>query len=179
MRRTVLTGVAQTTGQLQVNRAQEMGVDLVQTSAHAGSRPTHAVWQGRIFSRSGSSSKYPPFVESTGYGKVDGLCGINCRHSFYPFFEGYSDNAYTAKDRKELADKTVKLNGDEVSQYEASQRQRQIEREIRNWKRQSSALEAAGKDNSYESGKVNEWQKSMRDFVSQTQLQRQRVREQI
>jgi hypothetical protein len=179
MRRTVLTGVAQTTGQLQVNRAQEMDVDLVQTSAHAGSRPTHAVWQGRIFSRSGSSSKYPPFVESTGYGKVDGLCGINCRHSFYPFFEGYSDNAYTAKDRKELADKTVKLNGDEVSQYEASQRQRQIEREIRNWKRQSSALEAAGKDNSYESGKVNEWQKSMRDFVSQTQLQRQRVREQI
>ena len=24
-------------------------------------------------------SKYPDFIESTGYGKVDGLCGINCR----------------------------------------------------------------------------------------------------
>jgi hypothetical protein len=179
VRRTVLTGVAQTTGQLQVSRADEMKVDLVQTSAHAGARPTHAVWQGRIFSRSGTSDKYPDFIESTGYGEVDGLCGINCRHSFFPFFEGISENAYNQADRQSMANKTVTYQDQEISVYEASQRQRYIERKIRDFKRQADALEAASLDNTAEIAKVRDWQKAMREFISQTDLQRQRERERI
>ena len=53
MRRTVLTGVGQMTGELQLARAEEMGQDLVQVSAHIGARPEHQVWQGRIFSLNG------------------------------------------------------------------------------------------------------------------------------
>lgn len=49
VRRTVLTGIGQTTAQLQLTRAKEMGVDLFQTSAHIGARPSHEVWQGKIF----------------------------------------------------------------------------------------------------------------------------------
>ena len=30
--------------------------------------------------------EYPDFIETTGYGEVDGLCGVNCRHSFSPFY---------------------------------------------------------------------------------------------
>lgn len=179
MRRTVLTGVGQTTGNLQMARADEMGTDLVQTSAHAGARPTHEVWQGQVFSRSGTDPKYPDFVSETGYGEVDGLCGINCHHSFYPFFEGLSENAYSEADRENLANKTVTLNGQEVSQYQASQVQRGIERKIRDWKRQAGALDAAGLDNSAETAKVSQWQAQMRDFIRQTDLQRQRVREQV
>ena len=88
VRRAVLTGVNQTTARMQIARADEMECDLVETTAHMGARPEHMDWQGRIFSRSGKSRKYPDFVKSTGYGTGPGLCGWNCRHSFFPYFEG-------------------------------------------------------------------------------------------
>jgi hypothetical protein len=115
----------------------------------------------------------------TGWYYANGIITHNCRHSFYPFFEGISENAYSEADRQELADKTVNLDGKEVSQYQASQVQRGIERKIRDWKRQAGALEAAGLDNTTEAAKVSQWQAQMRDFIKQTKLQRQRVREQI
>lgn len=179
IRRSVLTGVSQTVGEMQMARADEMGTDLVQTSAHAGSRPEHELWQGQVFSRSGTNPKYPDFVSSTGYGEVDGLMGINCRHSFYPFFEGISDAAYTEADLENLSNKTVNYNEKEISGYDASQIQRGLERQVRYWKRQSSALEAAGKDTLDEAAKVIDYQAKLRDFVKQTGIQRQRIREQI
>jgi hypothetical protein len=183
IRRSVLTGVNQTVGELQLQRAEELGQDLVETSAHAGARPSHALWQGKIFSRSGKSKKYPPFVESTGYGTITGLLGINCRHSFFPFFEGLSQNAYDEATREELANKKVTYQGNEISQYDASQIQRGIERQIRFWKRRESALDAAGQIYSPEAvkaiNKVDIYQKQMRAFIKETKLDRQRIREQI
>jgi hypothetical protein len=179
MRRTVLTGVAQTTGNLQIARADEMGSDLVQTSAHMGSRPEHEEWQGQVFSRSGTSDKYPDFVDSTDYGSITGLCGINCRHSFYPFFEGISENAYSDETLNDMSDQTVEYNGQEISQYDASQVQRRIERQIRQSKREADALSAADQSNAVELARVHDLQSRMRDFIEQTGLNRQRVREQV
>lgn len=179
MRRAVLTGIGQTTGQLQLTRAEELGVDLVQTSAHIGARPEHGEWQGRVFSRGGSSDKYPPFLDSTGYGTATGLLGINCRHSFFPFFEGLSENAYDKATLDEYANKTVKYNGRQIPMYEATQRQRATERNIRKWKREADALGAAGLDNSAELNRVKLWQAKARDFVKQTGLPRQGAREQV
>jgi hypothetical protein len=143
-------------------------------------RQEHEPWQGKVFSRSGTSDKYPDFVTETGYGEVDGLMGINCRHTFFPFFEGISENAYSEETLAEdYNDQTVTLDGKEVGQYEASQIQRGIERKIREWKHEAGALEAASLDNSAEIAKVKEWQAQMRDFIKQTKLQRQRVRERI
>ena len=179
MRRNVLTGVSQTAGKMQEARANEMGADLVQVSAHIGARPLHQEWQGQIYSRSGTHGKYPDFVSSTGYGTGAGLGGWNCRHSWYPFFAGISNNAYTEADRQSFANRSVTHNGKEISVYEATQRQRYIERQIRKWKRQASALDAAGTDNAPELAKVREWQARARDLVKQTGLNRQYVREQI
>jgi hypothetical protein len=179
MRRTVLTGVSQTANNLQWQRADEMGSDLVEVSAHAGARPSHAEWQGKIYSRSGQSTKYKPFVESTGYGTGAGLGGWNCRHSFYPFFEGLSEPAYSKADVAAMNDKTVPLHGEKVPMYDATQMQRAIERKIRYFKRQVGALDAAGLDYSVEASKVRQYQAEMRDFVARTRLVRQRVREQI
>lgn len=179
MRRTVLTGVNQTVGILQERRADEMGVDLVQTSAHIGARPEHEVWQGRIFSRSGTHPKYPDFVTETGYGTATGLMGINCRHNFYPFFEGISENAYSQATLDAYANKTVTWRGKKISVYDATQEQRSIERRIRHWKSQANAMEAAGMDASRELAKVKAWQARMREFLKETGLDRQRVREQI
>jgi hypothetical protein len=183
-RRAVLTGVAQTTGQLQMTRADELGSDLVAVSAHQGARnkgtgpQNHESWQGKIYSRSGTHPKYKPFVETTGYGTGEGLGGWNCRHSWYPFFEGM-EKAYSRKELQEINNKTVKYQGREISQYEATQYQREIERKIRFWKRQTAALDAAGLENASESAKVREWQMRMREFTSQTDLVRQRDREQV
>jgi hypothetical protein len=185
MRRAVLTGVAQTANTLQMTRADEMGSDLVAVSAHIGARNTgtgtenHQQWQGKIYSRSGTHPKYPDFVKSTGYGTGEGLGGWNCRHSFYPFFEGLSENAYSRKELNEYASKKVTYQGKEIDVYTATQYQRGIERKIREWKRQEAALKAAGQDATFETGKVKQWQATMRDFINQTGLDRQSVREQI
>ncbi len=151
----------------------------MQTSAHIGARPAHQAWQGKIFSRSGTSKQYPDFVLSTGYGTGAGLMGWNCRHSFYPFFEGISENAYSQAELDSYAGKTVMYNGKEIPIYDATQMQRGIERKIRLWKRKEGAYEAAGLDNDAEAGKVKEWQSRMRDFIKQTGLQRQSVREHV
>ena len=185
VRRTVLTGVSQTVGNLQLARAQEMGCDLVAVSAHVGARnvgegpANHESWQGKIYSISAHDTEYGNFVEVTGYGTVVGLHGINCRHSFYPFYKGISETAYTQAELDSYADKTVIYNGKEMSVYEATQYQRGIERKIRHWKRQEEALKAAELDTEYETGKVRQWQGEMRKFVKETELIRQREREQI
>ena len=185
MRRTVLTGVAQTANQLQIERAGEMGSDLVGVSAHIGARNkgigpmNHESWQGKIYSRSGNHKKYKDFVATTGYGTGEGLGGWNCRHSFYPFFEGISKNAYSKEELKDFKKETVKFNGQDISVYEATQYQRAIERKIRFWKRQADALEAAKLNNFAEVAKIKEWQAKMRNFIKQTNLQREYVREQV
>lgn len=126
--RCVRTGVSQATAQIQITRMDELDIDLVVVSSHMGARPDHEVWQGKIYSRSGTSRKYPDFVESTGYGSGEGLCGWNCRHSFSPYFEGM-DNPFLNYDSDENREA-----------YELSQQQRAMERAIRKTKRRKEVL---------------------------------------
>jgi len=185
VRRTVLTGVGQTTAQLQIARMDEMGTVLVQTSAHIGARnkgdgyENHELWQGKIFSRNPMNTQYPDFVSSTGYGTITGLAGVNCRHSFYPFFGEISENAYKEAEISAYAKKTVTYNGEDISVYEATQAQRRIERKIRQVKREISALKAAEIQYDSEQIRLKRYQAQMRDFIMQTGLQRQRFREQV
>jgi hypothetical protein len=186
-RRAVLTGVSQTTGQLTEKRADEMGTDLVQTSAHIGARnkgdvpENHELWQGRVFTRGKDpeNTEYPNFYEVTGYGTITGLYGINCRHSHFPFFKGISENAYDQATLNDYANKTVTYNGKEMSWYDGTQYQRRIEREIRKAKREAAAIEAAGLDSFDERQRIRDLQAQMRDFIRQTGLNRQYPREQV
>lgn len=172
VRRAVLTGANQTALKIQDEYADELGCDLVETTAHAGARPSHAVWQGRVFSRSGKSTKYPSFMEATGYGTVTGLGGVNCQHSYGPYVDG-APRVWTDEQLKKLDEKSITYNGEKLTEYEASQRQRAIERQLRQWKR----AEAIGVDGASE--RVAQWQKTQRDFIRQTGLRRQYSREQI
>lgn len=54
-RMNIVTGVNQTCGKLQLMRAKELEWDLMELTAHAGARPSHAEWQGKIVSLSGKS----------------------------------------------------------------------------------------------------------------------------
>lgn len=76
--------------------------------------------------------KYDEFVESTGYGTMLGLCGINCRHTFAPWIEGVSKNNYPQYPKDE-----------NDKQYDIQQRQRELERRIRRTKRELEALKTA------------------------------------
>lgn len=178
VRRAVVTGVNQTALQMQWDLADEMGCDLVETSAHGGARPEHAAWQGKIFSRSGTSKKYPDFRKSTGYGTGAGLGGWNCRHSFYPYFEG-APRAYSAKQLADYDAPKYEYGGKRLTEYEATQTQRAIERQIRRWKREYAAVNAAGLDAGEAAAKVAHWQETQRGFIARTGLKRQYDREQI
>jgi hypothetical protein len=151
-----MSALTDTTSKISLERAQEVGADLVITSEHAGARPTHAVWQGKVFSLKGKQGKYDDFYAATGFGKVDGLCGINCRHSYQPYFAEVGSSANTGTHVSQRLNAKI---------YDAEQKQRGIERQIRSWKRQETALKAGGYDSSYETSKVREYQQKMRDLI--------------
>ena len=175
-RRAAITGINQTAAEVQLENMRQLGLDLVETTAHPGARPDHAIWQGQVFSVSGTHEKYPDFKTETGYGTGSGLCGWNCRHSFFGFLEG-SDPAYTAEKLREYNNKQVTYNKKTMDLYDATQQQRYIERQIRRWKREGSAFDAAGLDNKAARAKVHEWQATQRDFIKQTGLTRDYFRE--
>lgn len=178
-RRAIMTGLNQTGAKLSLSRADEMDCDLVEVTAHHGARPSHQVWQGKVYSRSGKSAKYPDFVSSTGYGSGPGLCGWNCRHNFFPFFEGLSRSAYPEDVLRRYENQTVTYNGEKLSYYDATQKQRYLERQVRRWKREYLMLDAAGQDTTKAATKLNAWRRSLDDFLKQTGLDRQSSREMV
>ena len=133
VRRAMVTSIGKTCGDLQLDLAHEMDCQLVEVSSHLGARPSHAEWQGRIYSLVKGHPKYPYFYDATGYGRGDGLCGWNCRHSFFPFFEGISNPANAPTFSKEENEQV----------YKDTQKQRSYERAIRKSKRELAALDGA------------------------------------
>lgn len=143
VRRAVLTGVNQTAAEMNLQYAKDQNCDYVETTAHAGARPEHAVWQGKVFCLSGTDPKYENFYEATGYGTGPGLCGWNCRHNFHAFFPGISTPAYTQEMLDDYSAKSVTYNDKQFTEYEASQMQRSHERQIRETKRKLAGYNSA------------------------------------
>ncbi|MDE6538654.1 MAG: phage minor capsid protein, partial [Ruminococcus sp.] len=190
VRRAVLTGVGQTCREIGLMNAQECGCDLMEISAHSGARPSHAQWQGKIVSLSGRRGYLSK--SNIGYGTGDGFGGWNCRHDWFPFFEGYSKRNYSAKDLEKLDERNIEYNGKLYNQYEISQIQRRYEREIRSAKREQVAFKVAVEeaDNpelrqvmqdslNCANSLVNDKQAKMRDFIKQTGQNKDYLREQI
>lgn len=187
VRRSVLTGVGQTVRQLSVTNASDMGADLMEITAHAGARPEHAEWQGKLVSLSGKNAgRYIDgakvySLKEIGYGSGDGFGGWNCRHDWFPFFEGVSSRAYSDERLKELNAKNIEYDGKMYTEYEIDQMQRALERDIRNKKRSVSAanagLDAAIDENvkkqmqgmfDAESVKLKEAEKKLKNFLEET-----------
>ena len=150
IRRSVLTGVNQTSGKLTELYSEDMGAEYYETTAHSGARPSHAEWQGRVFKIRGSAPGYPNFAETTGYGTGAGLCGWNCRHSFYPFWPGISKPGYSAACLEEYDRAKYEYKGNLLTDYECSQIQRGFERTIREKKRILASYDAAMKESDSE-----------------------------
>ena len=188
VRRSVLTGVNQTAGTLQKMRADEIGSDLMELSAHYDARPSHAEWQGQIVSLSGQKGYLT--LDDIGYGAVDGFMGANCRHNWYMFFEG-DKRIYTDEYLKELANGKVTYNGKEMLVSEGKDMQRRFERGIRKTKQELVMLdegiktakdpkvtESLKEQFTVSSMKLKRQEATLRDFCKQTDLRRDRFREQ-
>lgn len=172
-RRAVLTGVNQTDAKLQVARADEMGVEFFETTAHGGARPSHAEWQGRQFHRGGAmdymGKHYPDFEAATGYGTGAGLCGWNCRHTFFAIFPELGPApAWTQADLEALNARDIEYNGGRYTRYEISQMQRALERTVRKYKRRYLAEDAAGADTTASAVKLWQARQELTDFISAT-----------
>ena len=172
-RRAVPTGVNQTTGKLQVARADEMGVAFFETTAHGGARPSHAEWQGRRFHRGGAvdykGRHYPDFEAATGYGTGAGLCGWNCRHTFFAVFPELGDPPqWTQEQLQELNARNIEYNGKKYTAYEISQMQRARERNVRRWKKRYLAEDAAGLDATDSAVRLKAARQSLAEFAQAT-----------
>ena len=182
VRRAVVTGANQTASKVQETLADELHIDLVEVTAHGGARPAHAKWQGKVFSRNGDIEidgvKYKDLRKATGYGSAGGLCGVNCRHNFHPYVPGTS-RTWNKEQLNALDEKNIKYNGESYSEYEASQIQRGIERDVRSLKRQIAAIEAGGGDASAERSQLRKTNKTYTDFTEQTGLKKQTARTKV
>lgn len=133
VRRNILTSIGQTTGKMQIARAGEWGCNYMEVTSHAGARPSHAEWQGQVYQINGSSAEYDNLADATGYGTGDGLKGWNCRHDMYPFIPGLSERGSFPIDQEE-----------NEKEYELTQEQRKLEREVRQLRRECVAADATG-----------------------------------
>lgn len=143
LRRHITTQVSQAGGRMSLEAMDLYGHDLVITDAHYGARPEHAEWQGIPCSRTGRKTidgvTYPDLVMFTGYGSVTGLKGANCRHmmtAYYPGISRLPDREFKAHE--------AKFGKTSEEYYQATQRQRELERRIRKTKREIAGLEKAG-----------------------------------
>ena len=139
-----------------------MGWDLMELTVHSGARPSHAHWQGKIVSRSGKKGYLS--LKDIGYGEVAGFKGVNCRHDWYPYFEG-STRTYTNKQLKDWQNEKVTYNGKEYSKYDATQIQRRLERQIRQDKKDLRAQQAILTSNNKEI-KIEEVEAEIRNIKS-------------
>ncbi len=142
VRRSLLTGMGQLSGQISRMNGQALGTDKYEVDWHPGARPDHAKWQGRVWT-------YQQLIDVCGLGSGPGLLGWNCRHTYYPFLDGisvrnYSDQWLEEMDKKEA--QKIPYRGKEYNTYEATQKQRRMETAMRAQRAKVQLLKEGGGD---------------------------------
>lgn len=176
----IRTTVANAARDAVTERMNQYGSDLYQVSWHDGARPLCYPWQGKVISRTGQSgetedgqgNKVRVYAESeTSKGEPAGLFGINCGHYPIPFFPGYSRIRPPAQNEEENS-----------KEYELSQKQRALERKLRNEKRDLAVLKAQGaseEEIAAQRERVRAADAKLDDFSSATGRARRKSREYV
>ncbi len=141
-RRALLTGFGQLTQHVTDLNAQRLGTNYFEVTWHAGARPEHAAWQGKVYTKEQLTTK-------CGLGTGPGLLGWNCRHTYYPFIPGVSERLYTDEWLEEQNAREAtprRFRGKEYTAYEATQKQRQMETAMRARREQVQLLRTGGAD---------------------------------
>ncbi len=176
VRRDTLTAVNKLANKSSETLCDELGAEYVEISSHLGARthPTnpianHAGWQGKVFKIDGSDKKYPNLKESTGYpDDILGLGGVNCRHRMFPFFPGIS------------TPNPIRFNEEENRRvYELTQKQRVMERRMRQLKKEQAAAKEIGDKETVKklNKKISEQSTKIDEFCKKNNLRRDHSRE--
>ena len=187
VRMNLITSINQNCGKLQELRANELGWDLMELTAHSGARPEHANWQGKIVSLSGQRGYLSK--KDIGYGTATGFKGVNCRHDWYPYYKG-SSRTYSEEQLRKWQNEKVTYNGQKISKYDATQIQRKMERQIRQDKKDIAGLQGILTSNNKDDkliedtkvqlinkqNKLKQHNATFNDFVEQTNSQKDYTR---
>lgn len=180
VRRNVLGGIQQMTNSLNENIFSDLGCNGYEVTAHSGARPTHAVAQGKQYALTQEDAN--KYNVGYWYDTVDGepiaelWNDYNCRHSYNGVILGVSDPQYSKKELKSMEDETVDYNGEKMSLYEATQRQRYYERNIRARKKAIKSLDGVKDKNVLEAQKniekqLKNYRRKYREFNRATGLE--------
>ncbi|MDU2985151.1 MAG: phage minor capsid protein, partial [Actinomyces sp.] len=140
-------------------KRDEYGIHTVVVSAHANTCPKCEPWQGKVLIDDVFShgTKLDGDYQLLSEAITAGLLHPNCRHSITTFFPGIT-NLPKVPDGKEA----IKL-------YEAEQKQRYLERQIRKWKRiESGSVDARNVNNA--SNKVKYFKSELRKLLEDKKL---------
>lgn len=127
VRMCVVTGVNQVVGHITQNNAEKLDTEYFEISWHATARPSHQVWQGRVKTKQ-------QLIDECGLGTAGGLLGVNCYHSYYPFVPGISKRTYSDEQLEQMQEEEntkIKFGDKEYTKYEATQRMRKMEAQMR------------------------------------------------
>ena len=162
---------------------QSFGNDLYSVSFHSGARPLCYPWQLKVISSTDNSrtvydlegnSVHVYAQSETSYGQPAGLFGINCHHFPSPFIPGVSVAGGNVEDI-ESPEENARL-------YAESQKQREMERKIREEKRDLQIMQEQGapeEDVKRQREKIRETSSEIDEFCKETGRARHRDREAV
>lgn len=139
VRQNVIDGIRQINQQGAAIVGEQIGADGYELSAHPNSAPDHEPVQGRVFDR----ENYERMQQGLGFSDVDGrqyagferpIAEWNCRHFASPFLLGVSARRYSGEQLDKWAADNARgctFGGRHYTTYEASQKMRRIETDIR------------------------------------------------
>lgn len=129
VRMNVLEGVRQVNNGIREKAGEEFGADGVEVSAHALCARDHIDIQGKQFSKKEFELRNEELRRH--------ISTCNCKHYTFPIILGVSKPTYTDKELKQYkanSEKPVNINGREMTKYQATQAQRNMETAIRKQK---------------------------------------------
>jgi len=171
----VRTASGQAAVQGHVDSLAAAGLDLVIVSDAPRECPLCRPYEGQILSLSGQvgdvvtksvvddKSVRVHVFATLAQARAAGLQHPNCRHSLSAFLPGATERKIARRD---------------PVGYEATQRQRAMERKVREWKRRE-AVALTPETAAYARSKTRDWQKALREHVDANDLKRLSRREQI
>lgn len=139
VRRNIMGGLGLMQEQITQQNHDDLGCDGWEISAHGGCAPDHEPIQGRQY----SDKEYERLNNSL----VRRIGTLNCGHSAMPIILGVNEPKYTPEELekfREENEKGIDYEGKHYTLYEATQRQRSLERSIRKTKRKILIDEATG-----------------------------------
>ncbi len=139
--------------------AKENGVTIFEFDAHANARPSHQRWQGKRFDITGK--EYPTKKQLCNDEDED----YGCLHRFYPVWDKKDKYSYSKDQLKNINTQPFEWNGKLYDGYEAKQKARSMERDIRQLKREKNLRELEGLDTTDINARLRCKNKQYRSFM--------------